>query len=174
MAAGLLIVWRQARNGVQHGRSARGLQESPADVGEVGAQERGSGEDDGVLHERVPQPHEDWGNPGGVKCAMETTPLANASRRVAIGTDWRLFAEQESVVRSMRLPVSLVRITALSELRKDAHTAVHTLRQGKLLTAEQQADPATYADCIHWCLPGLPDTWNEFLFARIASRPWRI
>ncbi|CAL9134354.1 unnamed protein product [Musa acuminata var. zebrina] len=116
---------------------------------------------------------QDWGNPDGVKCAMETMPVTNTSRRLAIGTDWRLFAEEESVVRSMRLPVSFVRITAMSELRKDAHTAVHTLRQGKLLTAEQQADPATYADCIHWCLPGLPDTWNEFLFARIASRPWR-
>ncbi|RRT61251.1 hypothetical protein B296_00044355 [Ensete ventricosum] len=116
---------------------------------------------------------QDWGNPDGVKCAMETMPVANASRRLAIGTDWRLFAEEERVVRSMRLPVSFVSITAMSELRKDAHTAVHTLRQGKLLTAEQQADPANYADCIHWCLPGLPDTWNEFLFARIASRPWR-
>ncbi|KAG2541531.1 hypothetical protein PVAP13_9NG715042 [Panicum virgatum] len=63
-------------------------------------------------------------------------------------------------------------ITALSELRKDAHTSVHTLRQGKLLTPEQQADPKTYADCIHWCLPGLPDTWNQFLYARIASSPW--
>jgi hypothetical protein len=46
---------------------------------------------------------------------------------------------------------------------------VHTLRQGKLLTPEQQADPKTYADCIHWCLPGLPDTWNHFLYAHIIS-----
>jgi hypothetical protein len=65
--------------------------------------------------------------------------------------------------------VHFVDITGLSELRKDAHTSVHTLRQGKLLTPEQQADPKTYADCIHWCLPGLPDTWNHFIYAQIVS-----
>ncbi|URE00320.1 hypothetical protein MUK42_19591 [Musa troglodytarum] len=115
---------------------------------------------------------EDWDNPEGIKCALETMPVTDTSRPLEVGTDWRLFAVEESVIRSMRLPVSFIKITALSEFRKDAHTSVHTLRQGKLLTAEQQADPATFADCIHWCLPGLPDTWNEFLYARIASRPW--
>nr|XP_009402384.1 PREDICTED: protein trichome birefringence-like 28 [Musa acuminata subsp. malaccensis] len=115
---------------------------------------------------------EDWDNPEGIKCALETMPVTDMSRPLEVGTDWRLFAVEESVIQSMRLPVSFIKITALSEFRKDAHTSVHTLRQGKLLTAEQQADPATFADCIHWCLPGLPDTWNEFLYARIASRPW--
>ena len=115
---------------------------------------------------------EDWDNPEGIKCALETMPVMDMSRQLEVGTDWRLFAVEESVIQSMRLPVSFIKITALSEFRKDAHTSVHTLRRGKLLTAEQQADPATFADCIHWCLPGLPDTWNEFLYARIASRPW--
>ncbi|RRT48802.1 hypothetical protein B296_00022499 [Ensete ventricosum] len=117
----------------------------------------------------------DWDDPDGIKCALETQPVANLSHPLHVGTDWRLFAVAEEVISSSmrRVPVSFVKITAMSEYRKDAHTSVHTLRQGKLLTAEQQADPATYADCIHWCLPGLPDTWNEFLFARIASSPWR-
>ncbi|CAL9187793.1 unnamed protein product [Musa hybrid cultivar] len=115
----------------------------------------------------------DWGNPKGIKCAMETTPITNISRPFKLGTDWRLFREEEEVIRGMRFPVSFIKITAMTEFRKDAHTSVHTLRQGKLLTREQQADPASFADCIHWCLPGLPDTWNEFVFVRIASRPWR-
>ncbi|RWW77345.1 hypothetical protein BHE74_00014490 [Ensete ventricosum] len=116
----------------------------------------------------------DWGNPDGIKCALETQPVANLSRRLDVGTDWRLFAVAENVIgRMKKVPVSFLKITALSEYRKEAHTSVHTLRQGKLLTAEQQADAATYADCIHWCLPGLPDTWNELLYARIASAPWR-
>ncbi|KAG6535587.1 protein trichome birefringence-like 28 [Zingiber officinale] len=114
----------------------------------------------------------DWDNPEGIKCALETLPVTNLSHPLEIGTDWRLFAVEESVLRSMRFPVSFIKITALSEFRKDAHTSVHTLRQGKLLTPEQQADPATFADCLHWCLPGLPDIWNEFIYARIASRPW--
>ncbi|GFY83497.1 trichome birefringence-like protein [Actinidia rufa] len=70
----------------------------------------------------------------------------------------------------IKFPVYFLNITTLSEYRKDAHTSVYTIRQGKMLTDEQKADPATYADCIHWCLPGLPDMWNEFLYARIISR----
>ncbi|PUZ41523.1 hypothetical protein GQ55_9G512300 [Panicum hallii var. hallii] len=116
---------------------------------------------------------EAWGNQGGIKCAMETLPITNRSASLDVGTDWRLYAGAQEVLPTLRrVPVHFVDITALSELRKDAHTSVHTLRQGKLLTPEQQADPKTYADCIHWCLPGLPDTWNQFLYARIASSPW--
>ncbi|KAF8721419.1 hypothetical protein HU200_023132 [Digitaria exilis] len=116
---------------------------------------------------------EAWGNKGGIKCAMETLPITNRSASLDVGTDWRLYAGAQEVLPTLRrVPVHFVDITALSELRKDAHTSVHTLRQGKLLTPEQQADPKTYADCIHWCLPGLPDTWNQFLYARIASSPW--
>uniref|UniRef100_N1QXI9 Trichome birefringence-like C-terminal domain-containing protein n=1 Tax=Aegilops tauschii TaxID=37682 RepID=N1QXI9_AEGTA len=113
---------------------------------------------------------EAWGNEGGIKCAMETQPIANRSATLDVGTDWRLYAGAQDVLKTFRrVPVHFVDITALSELRKDAHTSVHTLRQGKLLTPEQQANPKTYADCIHWCLPGLPDTWNQFLYARIVS-----
>uniref|UniRef100_A0A0D9Z5T8 Uncharacterized protein n=1 Tax=Oryza glumipatula TaxID=40148 RepID=A0A0D9Z5T8_9ORYZ len=116
---------------------------------------------------------EAWGNYGGIKCAMETLPITNRTTSLDVGTDWRLYAGAQEVLQTFRrVPVHLVDITALSELRKDAHTSVHTLRQGKLLTPEQQSDPKTYADCIHWCLPGLPDTWNQFLYARIASAPW--
>ncbi|KAG6495936.1 protein trichome birefringence-like 28 [Zingiber officinale] len=115
-----------------------------------------------------------WENPKGIKCALETEPVANRTRPLEVGTDWRLYAEAENVIRRLRrkkVPVRFVKITAMSEYRKEAHTSVHTLRQGKLLTAEQQADPANFADCIHWCLPGLPDTWNELLHALIAASP---
>ncbi|KAJ4772714.1 Protein trichome birefringence [Rhynchospora pubera] len=111
-----------------------------------------------------------WENPNAIRCAMETLPIRNSTGRIDVGTDWRLFTIAEDVIQSMRqVPVHYINITALSEVRKDAHTSVHTLRKGKVLTPEQQADPATYADCIHWCLPGLPDVWNEFLYAKIMS-----
>ncbi|KAJ0255395.1 Protein ESKIMO 1 [Hirschfeldia incana] len=112
----------------------------------------------------------DWENPDGIKCALETTPILNMSMPFSVGTDYRLFSVAENVTRSLKVPVYFLNITRLSEYRKDAHTSVHTIRQGKMLTPEQQADPNTYADCIHWCLPGLPDTWNEFLYTRIISR----
>lgn len=113
----------------------------------------------------------DWDNPDGIKCALETKPILNTSMPLNVGTDRRLFRIAHNVTQSMkRVPVSFINITSLSEYRKDGHTSVHTIRQGKLLTPEQQADPEHFADCIHWCLPGLPDTWNEFLYTRIISR----
>ncbi|KAK4343589.1 hypothetical protein RND71_036683 [Anisodus tanguticus] len=111
----------------------------------------------------------DWNNPDGIKCAKETTPVLNTSMPPSVGTDRRLFVVAANVTQSINVPVYFLNITTLSEYRKDAHTSVHTIRQGKMLSPEQQADPATYADCIHWCLPGLPDTWNEFLYSRILS-----
>lgn len=112
----------------------------------------------------------DWNNPDGIKCAKETMPILNWTTWLNVGTDRRVFAVAANVTASMKVPVHFLNITALSELRKDAHTSVYTIRQGKMLTPEQKSDPATFADCIHWCLPGLPDTWNEFLYAHIISR----
>ncbi|CAN8317489.1 unnamed protein product [Cochlearia groenlandica] len=119
-----------------------------------------------------------WGNPKGIKCALETTPILNTSMsfNVAtnlfseVGTDYRLFSVAENVTQSLKVPIHFINITALSEYRKDAHTSVYTTKQGKLLTREQQNDPAAYADCIHWCLPGLPDAWHMFLYTHIISK----
>nr|GMC98349.1 protein ESKIMO 1-like [Ipomoea batatas] len=112
----------------------------------------------------------DWENPNGIKCAKETSPILNTSMPLNVGTDYRLFSIASNITGTIKKPVHFINITKLSEYRKDAHTSVHTIRQGKMLTPEQQADPNTYADCIHWCLPGLPDTWNEFLYSHIISR----
>ncbi|KAM7494782.1 hypothetical protein LguiB_029391 [Lonicera macranthoides] len=112
----------------------------------------------------------DWNNPDGIKCAKEITPILNMSMPLAVGTDRRLFVVAANLTQSMKVPVHFVNITTMSEYRKDAHTSIYTVRQGKMLTAEQKADPAKFADCIHWCLPGLPDTWNELLYTHIISR----
>ncbi|XP_010922575.1 protein trichome birefringence-like 28 [Elaeis guineensis] len=111
----------------------------------------------------------DWGNPEGVKCAKETLPVLNSMyQSLELGSDRQMHRLVVNMTKLMRrVPITFIDITRLSEYRKDAHTSVYTIRQGKLLTSEQKADPRTYADCIHWCLPGLPDTWNELLYARI-------
>ncbi|KAL5975006.1 Xylan O-acetyltransferase 1 [Asimina triloba] len=111
----------------------------------------------------------DWDNPDGIKCALETAPVLDTSKRLEVGTDRRLFRVAINLTEAMKVPVHFLNITTLSEYRKDAHTSVYTIRQGKMLTDEQKADPANFADCIHWCLPGLPDTWNEFLYTGIIS-----
>ncbi|CAO2195140.1 unnamed protein product [Urochloa humidicola] len=114
-----------------------------------------------------------WGNPDGIRCAKETMPLLEWHGPLWLGMDWDMFHEANNVSRkaSPRVPITFVDITTMSERRKDGHTSVHTIRQGKVLGPEEQADPGTYADCIHWCLPGVPDIWNLVLYTRILSRP---
>lgn len=52
--------------------------------------------------------------------------------------------------------VKLLDITALSQLRDEGHISGYSIR------------PATgMQDCLHWCLPGIPDTWNDILFAQL-------
>ncbi|KAK6943448.1 PC-Esterase [Dillenia turbinata] len=64
------------------------------------------------------------------------------------------------------LNVQLINITQLSEYRKEAHPTIYR-KIWHNLTEEEISDPRRHADCFHWCLPGVPDTWNELLYARI-------
>ncbi|KAF3947106.1 hypothetical protein CMV_026716 [Castanea mollissima] len=52
--------------------------------------------------------------------------------------------------------VKLLDITALSQLRDEGH-----------ISRFSQSARSGVQDCLHWCLPGVPDTWNEILFAQI-------
>ncbi|KAF2314439.1 hypothetical protein GH714_026387 [Hevea brasiliensis] len=58
----------------------------------------------------------------------------------------------KSVLRKIRKPVKLLDITLLSLLRKDGHPSIYGL------------GGPTAMDCSHWCLAGVPDTWNEILY----------
>ncbi|KAK9126695.1 hypothetical protein Scep_015541 [Stephania cephalantha] len=66
----------------------------------------------------------------------------------------------QSVIKDLRTPTYLLDITTLSQLRKDAHPSIYN---GDL-TAEQRLNPDRSSDCSHWCLPGLPDTWNQLFY----------
>ena len=110
---------------------------------------------------------QDWGDASGGNCYNETAMIEDAGYW---GTDSR-----RSVMRVIRdildgdgadVPVTFLNITQLSMYRKDAHTSIYK-KQWNPLTPEQIADPRTYADCVHWCLPGLQDTWNELLYTKL-------
>ncbi|KAK6919723.1 Trichome birefringence-like, N-terminal domain [Dillenia turbinata] len=58
------------------------------------------------------------------------------------------------VLSRIKKPVFLLDITTLSQYRKDAHPSYYGKHNG--------------LDCSHWCLPGLPDTWNELLYAALS------
>ena len=59
------------------------------------------------------------------------------------------------VLSTIKKPVYLLDITTLSQLRKDAHPSAYN--------GDHSGN-----DCSHWCLPGLPDTWNQLLYAALA------
>ncbi|EOA27172.1 hypothetical protein CARUB_v10023271mg [Capsella rubella] len=105
----------------------------------------------------------DWGFNEGSKCERETEPILNMSRPIDVGTNRRLYEIAVNVTKSTTVPIHFLNITTMSEYRKDGHTSFYGSRAGKLITPEQRLDPRTFADCYHWCLPGLPDTWNELL-----------
>ncbi|KAJ8764147.1 hypothetical protein K2173_005059 [Erythroxylum novogranatense] len=111
-----------------------------------------------------------WNNLDAINCAKETMPILNKTTPLDVSTDWQVFAVATNIIQSMKFPVYFLNITTLSEYRKDAHTSVYAAHDGIPLTVEQKSSPAIYADCLHWCLPGVPDTWNELLYARIMMQ----
>ncbi|CAI7886639.1 unnamed protein product, partial [Closterium sp. NIES-54] len=76
---------------------------------------------------------------------------------VANMTTWD--AEKEDGV--LGTSVHLLNITHLSAYRGDAHPAKWDARFNK---------PKRPQDCMHWCLPGVPDTWNELVYTHIVGR----
>ncbi|XP_066365333.1 probable xylan O-acetyltransferase 11 [Miscanthus floridulus] len=107
-----------------------------------------------------------WGDKAeGANCYGQTSPISDGSSYRG-STSREMLRVTEEVLATSRLPVGLVNITRLSEYRRDAHTQTYK-KQWVEPTAEQRADPRSYADCTHWCLPGVPDTWNELLYWKL-------
>lgn len=90
----------------------------------------------------------DW-NTGGT--CDNTTPLSGGSEVVQDGSRDPIV---EAAVKGTK--VKILDITALSELRDEAHMSRYSIR----------GTPGVN-DCLHWCLPGVPDAWNEILIAQI-------
>ncbi|XP_047335314.1 protein trichome birefringence-like 33 [Impatiens glandulifera] len=107
----------------------------------------------------------DWGGEQGGNCYNETTLIEDVNYW---GSDTRKSIMQVigEVFETSKVPITFLNITQLSSYRKDAHTSIYK-QQWSRLTPEQLANPVSYADCVHWCLPGLQDTWNELLFAKL-------
>jgi len=69
----------------------------------------------------------------------------------------------EEVIQGMKFPVKLLNITKLTNFRKDGHPSVYgkVNLDGKKVSTRKQ-------DCSHWCLPGVPDAWNELIYATLV------
>lgn len=94
----------------------------------------------------------DWNEPSQ-SCAREMQPFFGL--RYPAGTPMASVVVNK-VFSRIRVPVYLLDVTTLSQYRKDGHPSYYGGYHSGL-------------DCSHWCLPGLPDTWNQLLYAALIS-----
>ncbi|CAH9105442.1 unnamed protein product [Cuscuta epithymum] len=85
-------------------------------------------------------------------CTQYTTPISESS--LADHTDSYIADGEEiieSELRQMKSEVTLLDITLLTRLRPDGHPGMYN---GAL-------------DCSHYCVPGVPEAWNQLLYAEL-------
>ncbi|KAK1397189.1 Trichome birefringence-like family [Heracleum sosnowskyi] len=100
-----------------------------------------------------PDHQRDWSKPSWKNCNGQKQPFLGRSKYKGSPHPAQVILER--VLKKMSTKVDLLDITTLSQLRKDGHPSVFGYggRRGM--------------DCTHWCLPGLPDTWNQLLYASL-------
>ncbi|XP_071694012.1 protein trichome birefringence-like 2 [Rutidosis leptorrhynchoides] len=113
-----------------------------------------------------------WGgqwNSGG-QCHKETEPIFNTSHLTRYPSKMRAL---DNVMRVMKTPVIYLNISRLTDYRKDGHPSIYRTKYNIL---KEQNSTEHAQDCSHWCLPGVPDSWNELLYAsllKIGKGTWR-
>ncbi|XP_059460603.1 protein trichome birefringence-like 5 isoform X1 [Corylus avellana] len=93
----------------------------------------------------------DWDSGGS--CNGETGPVLSGAILNNYPQKMKIV---EEVVKEMQVPVKLLNVTRLTNFRKDGHPSIF----GKKVSTRRQ-------DCSHWCLPGVPDAWNELIYATL-------
>ncbi|XP_058078670.1 protein trichome berefringence-like 7 [Magnolia sinica] len=85
-------------------------------------------------------------------CNVAQMPMSSTN-----GSEQSVFSDIISdVVAKMKVPVNILHVTYMAAFRNDAHV-------GKWSDTPSP-------DCSHWCLPGVPDVWNQLLFSYLLPR----
>lgn len=98
----------------------------------------------------------------------ETEPILEEGYS-GMDSDSRMARRVEAAMDGLRrkgFKAQILNITQLSEYRKDAHPAMNRKFWDPIKDEEFMFRPNySRADCIHWCLPGVPDVWNQLLYS---------
>ncbi|KAJ0102102.1 hypothetical protein Patl1_04938 [Pistacia atlantica] len=97
---------------------------------------------------------QEWNEGKSATCKGQTQPIKGSTYPAGPPQAAAIVKE---VLSKMSTPVRLLDVTTLSQLRKDGHPSVYGL------------DGKKGNDCSHWCLAGVPDTWNEILYAILVT-----
>lgn len=109
-------------------------------------------------------------NSGGA-CDSETEPIKNETYLTAYPSKMLVL---ESVLKGMKTHVTYLNITRLTDFRKDGHPSIYRKHQKQQMTEDERVAPLKYQDCSHWCLPGVPDSWNELLYAELLVKETKM
>ncbi|KAL2540865.1 Protein trichome birefringence [Abeliophyllum distichum] len=101
----------------------------------------------------------------GGKCDSDEEPITNEEELSPVFPPIPDMLEE--VLKGMKQPVFYLNITRMTDFRRDAHPSVY--RQPNM-TEEEKQEFIRHQDCSHWCLPGVPDTWNEIMFSQLLLR----
>ncbi|KAG9457291.1 hypothetical protein H6P81_001799 [Aristolochia fimbriata] len=102
----------------------------------------------------------DWRTGGS--CHLERVPELSMSL-LLYRASWAKFLGTVVDVMRAKPPVpnlGVLNITEMTALRKDGHSSLYYLGPNSVVPLHRQ-------DCSHWCLPGVPDTWNELIYSLI-------
>ncbi|KAG6393835.1 hypothetical protein SASPL_144409 [Salvia splendens] len=92
----------------------------------------------------------EWNEPRAKSCIGQKEPVVGPTYPGGLPPALGVL---KKVLGAMRKPVTLLGVTVLSLMRKDGHPSIYGL---------------PLMDCSHWCLPGVPDTWNQILYNLIV------
>ncbi|KAL6970381.1 Protein trichome birefringence-like 11 [Sarracenia purpurea var. burkii] len=107
----------------------------------------------------------DWKSGGS--CHLETLPELGSS--LVPSQTWARYNTFIDVLSyhsntSKLEKLNIMYITIMSSRRKDGHSSLY------YLGPELGPAPIHRQDCSHWCLPGVPDAWNELLYALFLKK----
>jgi hypothetical protein len=116
-------------------------------------------------------------NGGGGGCGRETAPELNTSR-IALhrwpgllnpSPAFTEAAAKKKKKKRRRQVMHVLNVTLMTAQRRDGHPSVYNVVRlpSPAVVQAQQDLVMRAADCSHWCLPGVPDAWNELLYALI-------
>lgn len=107
----------------------------------------------------------DWKTGGS--CHLETLPdLLSPQESLRNSFEYMTVIHVLSQLsnKSRTRNMSLLNVTGMTSRRKDGHLSLYYLgpKVGPVSPHKQ--------DCSHWCLPGVPDSWNELLYAILLKQ----
>ncbi|KAB5545402.1 hypothetical protein DKX38_013514 [Salix brachista] len=98
----------------------------------------------------------DWR--AGGNCHLETLPeLGSSLVPPETWTQLKITTDVFSAYSKQAAEFSILNVTGMTARRKDGHSSLYYLGSNPA--------PLHRQDCSHWCLPGVPDSWNELLYA---------